>query len=129
MRFRQVNLLSSLSYIKTLIFSSITGLAWLIKSIHTQLSATFPEKEVSTICNDLIWALFICPAVTNPEPFGVTDTPVGSQARHTLSQVATILQSLALHPFEGTDPRLTEYISYFDPVCCLLYYFCNVKCR
>lgn len=32
-------------------------------------------------------------------------------------QVATILQALALHPFEGTDPRLAEYISYFDPVC------------
>jgi hypothetical protein len=65
----------------------IPGLAWLIKSVHTQLSATFAEKEVTTICNDLIWALFICPAVTNPEPFGVTDTPVGTHARHTLSQV------------------------------------------
>ncbi|XP_021947874.2 receptor-mediated endocytosis protein 6 homolog [Folsomia candida] len=92
-----------------------TGLAWLIKSVHTQLSGAFPDKEVSKICNDLIWALFICPAVTNPEPFGVTDTPVGTHARHTLSQVATILQALALHPFEGTDPRLAEYISYFDP--------------
>jgi len=63
------------------------GLAWLIKSIHSQLSQTHPEKEVNSICTDLIWALFICPAVTNPEPFGVTDAPVGTQARHTLSQV------------------------------------------
>jgi hypothetical protein len=31
-------------------------------------------------------------------------------------QVATILQALALHPWEGNDPRLTEYISYFDTV-------------
>lgn len=30
--------------------------------------------------------------------------------------MATILQALALHPFEGTDPRLAEYISYFDTV-------------
>jgi hypothetical protein len=67
--------------------NSITGLAWLIKSVHAQLSETHPEKEVNTICTDLIWALFICPAVTNPEPFGVTDAPVGTQARHTLSQV------------------------------------------
>ncbi|CAL8143674.1 unnamed protein product [Orchesella dallaii] len=91
------------------------GLAWLIKSVHVQLSPNYPEKEVSTICTDLIWALFICPAVTNPEPFGVTDAPVGSQARHTLSQVATNLQALALHRWEGTDPRLQEYIAYLDP--------------
>lgn len=93
-----------------------TGLAWLLQSIHQQLSQSLAEKEVRIICTDLIWALFICPAVTNPEPFGVTDAPVGTQERHILSQVATILQSLALFPYEPHPQHLAEYISFFDTV-------------
>jgi hypothetical protein len=41
--------------------------------------------------------LYICPAICDPEPYGViSDIPISVCARHNLMQIAQILQVLAM---------------------------------
>ena len=72
--------------------------------------------QVFTICTDLVFTLFICPAIVKPEPHGITDVPVGSVASFNLIQVAQILQMLALRKYEPIDPRLADLYDQFDKV-------------
>lgn len=73
-------------------------LASLIKHIIQMIAQSFGEhsKEVSEISTDLMFTLYICPAIVNPEPYGVCDAPISPAARHNLIQVSQLLQRLAL---------------------------------
>lgn len=72
--------------------------------------------QVFAICTDLVFTLFICPAIVKPEPYGITDVPIGSVASFNLIQVAQIIQMLALRKFESIDPRLADLYAHFDKV-------------
>ncbi|KAF6211715.1 hypothetical protein GE061_012229 [Apolygus lucorum] len=92
---------------------------WLVNQIYMKLTKakSVTEKEVFTICTDLVFTLFICPAIVKPEPHGITDVPVGAVASFNLIQVAQILQMLALRKYEPIDPRLEDLYDNFDREC------------
>lgn len=68
------------------------------------------------IATDLVFTHFICPAIVNPEPYGITDAPISYIARFNLIQVAQILQMLAMRRYEGVDPKVEDLYSQFDKV-------------
>lgn len=46
------------------------------------------KKTARKLCCDMIMALYICPAICDPEPYGVvTDVQISTVARHNLMQV------------------------------------------
>ena len=71
-------------------------------------------KEVHAVLTDAVFNLFICPAMVDPNPLGIIDTPISYTARSNLMQVAQILQVLAMWKFEDVDPRLLDLYSRFD---------------
>jgi hypothetical protein len=45
-------------------------------------------REVNAVCVDVIFYLFICPAMVDPNPVGIIDTPISYVARSNLMQVS-----------------------------------------
>ncbi|CAL4082390.1 unnamed protein product, partial [Meganyctiphanes norvegica] len=92
------------------------SLSWLVRILYeVLLSAKVTEmREVSAICVDLIFGLFLCPALVTPEPHGICDAPISHISRFNLMQVAQILQVLAMSRWETPDPRLNDLYSQFD---------------
>lgn len=72
--------------------------------------------QMFAIATDLVFTHFICPAIVNPEPYGITDAPISYIARFNLIQVAQILQMLAMRRYEGVDPKVEDLYSQFDKV-------------
>ena len=64
-------------------------------------------EEVRAVCVDAVFALFICPAIVDPNALGVIDTPlITYMARSNLMQVAQIIQVLAMPGHQGEpDPK------------------------
>ena len=74
-------------------------------------------SEARSMCADLVLALFICPAICDPEPLGITsDAPISYIARHNLMQVAQILQVLAISAPGGIDARQRDLYDLFSEV-------------
>lgn len=92
---------------------------WLVGQIHSSLmkANTIPEKEVFAMCTDLVFTLFICPAIVTPETYGITDVPISDVARYNLMQVAQILQMLAIRRFQPVDSRAEDLYSQFPKDC------------
>uniref|UniRef100_A0A1B6FZC8 Receptor-mediated endocytosis protein 6 homolog n=1 Tax=Cuerna arida TaxID=1464854 RepID=A0A1B6FZC8_9HEMI len=92
------------------------SVSWLVRQIFCLLkkSAIIQEKEMFAITTDLVLTHFICPAIVNPEPYGITDAPISYIARFNLIQVAQILQMLAMRRYEGVDPKVEDLYSQFD---------------
>ena len=78
------------------------SLARLLRAMYSLLmsSGKAEPKEVHAVCVDAIFTLFICPAMVDPNPVGIIDTPISYIARSNLMQVAQILQVLAMGRFE-----------------------------
>lgn len=71
---------------------------------------------VRAMCADLMFAFFICPAICDPEPYGITsDAPISYIANNNLMQVAQILQVLAL-PNQDVDAKNRDLYDMFDKV-------------
>ena len=70
------------------------SLARLLRSMYSHLvsSGRAEPKEVNAVCVDVVFDLFICPAMVDPNPVGIIDTPISYIARSNLMQVAQILQ-------------------------------------
>ncbi|XP_075226485.1 GTPase activating protein and VPS9 domains 1 isoform X2 [Lycorma delicatula] len=96
-----------------------SSVCWLVRQIAALLikSNAVEEKEVFAICTDLVLTFFICLAIVNPEPYGITDAPISYIARFNLIQVAQILQMLAMQKYEGVDPKVEDLYSQFDKDC------------
>lgn len=92
------------------------SLARLLRSMYRLLmsSGRAEPREVNAVCVDVIFYLFICPAMVDPNPVGIIDTPISYIARSNLMQVAQILQVLAMWKWEEIDPRLMDLYSRFD---------------
>ena len=91
------------------------SLARLLKAMYNMLMAQKVEPRlVNAVCVDVLFSLFICPAIVDPNPVGIIDAPISYIARSNLMQVAQILQVLALWKWEEIDPRLMDLYSRFD---------------
>ena len=96
------------------------SLARLLRTMYTLLvsSGRADQKEAYAVCVDVVFDLFICPAMVDPNPVGIIDTPVSYVARSNLMQVAQILKMIALTKWEEIgDERLTDLYSRFDKGC------------
>ena len=78
------------------------------------------------MCADLVFAMFICPAVCDPEPYCITsDAPISYIARHNLMQVAQILQVLAISGWQEIDHKTRDIYGTFEKV----RHVCNIDSR
>ncbi|UYV63347.1 GAPVD1 [Cordylochernes scorpioides] len=94
------------------------SLAWLVRNLAETMAGHAEPREVWAMCADLVFAFFICPAVVNPEPYGIMeDVHISNIARFNLMQVAQILQVFAMAKWEDLDPRLMDIYSKFDKDC------------
>ena len=80
-------------------------------------SMRIDARQVHAICVDLVFAFFICPAIVNPDPYGIVEAPISPIARSNLIQVAQTLQVLVHSKWEPFDPKLDDLYSRFDKDC------------
>lgn len=66
---------------------------------------------------NLVFTYFICPAIVNPEPHGITDADITQIARYNLIQVANIIQMLAMYKYEPIDNRVQDLYQHFNKDC------------
>lgn len=92
------------------------SVCWLVKHIATLLvkCGTVDAKEINAMCIDLVFTHFICPAVVNPELYGICDAQISPIARFNLMQVGQILQMLALMKYEEPDPKHRDLYALFS---------------
>jgi len=92
------------------------NLARLLRYLYRRMtdSGRMEAKEVNAVCVDVLFTLFIFPAIVDPEPMGIIDMPISYIARFNLMQVAQMLQVLALWKWEEVSPNLQDLYSNFD---------------
>lgn len=101
------------------------GLGWLVSQVYQILLKTekFEVMKVRAICADLVFALFMCPAICDPEPHGITsDIFISHIARHNLMQIAQIIQVLAVSQWEE-DSKDRDLYERFEKVCIIDYVY------
>ncbi|CAM9590625.1 unnamed protein product [Lampetra fluviatilis] len=97
-----------------------TVLRWVASQAYVTLARAegLSPGEARAVCTDLLLACFICPALVNPEQYGViTDAPINEVARFNLMQVGQVLQQLAMLGCEDSDSRMKNIVSRFDRSC------------
>ncbi|GIY04819.1 GTPase-activating protein and VPS9 domain-containing protein 1 [Caerostris darwini] len=95
------------------------SLSWLARQMYNIVmkAKRVEVREVGAMCADLVFAFFICPAIVDPESYGITDIPISYIARFNLMQVAQILQVLAMSKWEEIDPKLMDLYGKFEKDC------------
>ena len=93
-----------------------TSIFWLVRQMAGLLSKSgnVDQKEVHAMCTDLVFTYFICPAIVNPEPYGITDAPISYIARFNLIQVGQILQMLSLIKYQSIDSKVIDLYKKFE---------------
>ncbi|VDO97096.1 unnamed protein product [Soboliphyme baturini] len=100
------------------LFCFPSAIAWLIQQLYEFLtrSRKVSSSETMVICTELVFTYFICPAIANPEPFGIVgDLPISYVARFNLMQVGQVLQTLAVWQWEHVDQKLMDLYTNLDP--------------
>lgn len=69
--------------------------------------------QANAVITELLFTLFICPVIVDPEQYGISNSTTSEMARHNLIQIGKILQILALYKFEGIDKK---YMDIFENV-------------
>ncbi|XP_044295778.1 GTPase-activating protein and VPS9 domain-containing protein 1 isoform X1 [Varanus komodoensis] len=109
-----------ISYLKQNTYCFPHSLRWIVSQMYKTLSCVdrLDVGEVRAMCTDLLLACFICPAVVNPEQYGIiSDAPINEVARFNLMQVGRLLQQLAMTVSEEGDPRVKSSLGKFDKGC------------
>ncbi|KAM5258933.1 GTPase-activating protein and VPS9 domain-containing protein 1 isoform 11-T26 [Hipposideros larvatus] len=109
-----------IGYLKQNTYCFPHSLRWIVSQMYKTLSCVdrLEVGEVRAMCTDLLLACFICPAVVNPEQYGIiSDAPINEVARFNLMQVGRLLQQLAMTGSEEGDPRTKNSLGKFDKSC------------
>ncbi|XP_063172442.1 GTPase-activating protein and VPS9 domain-containing protein 1 isoform X4 [Candoia aspera] len=109
-----------IGYLKQNTYCFPHSLRWIMSQMYKTLSCVdrLEVGEVRAMCTDLLLACFICPAVVNPEQYGIiSDAPINEVARFNLMQVGRLLQQLAMIGSEEGDPRTKASLGKFDKGC------------
>lgn len=96
------------------IYSFPKALAWIVHHTAKLIEKPFGAKEANAIVTELIFTLFICPVILDPEQYGICNSQVTEITRHNLIQVGQILQSLALSKYEIIDPKMRDLFDLLD---------------
>ncbi|KAK7933465.1 hypothetical protein WMY93_004361 [Mugilogobius chulae] len=108
-----------IGYLKQNTYCFPHSLRWIVSQVYKTLSCVerLEVGEVRTMCTDLLLTCFICPAIVNPEQYGIiSDAPINEVARFNLMQVGQLLQQLAMAD-DDADPRRKSSLSKFDKSC------------
>uniref|UniRef100_A0A3Q2ZWV3 GTPase-activating protein and VPS9 domain-containing protein 1 n=1 Tax=Kryptolebias marmoratus TaxID=37003 RepID=A0A3Q2ZWV3_KRYMA len=108
-----------IGYLKQNTYCFPHSLRWIVSQMYKTLSCVerLEVGEVRTMCTDLLLTCFICPAIVNPEQYGIiSDAPINEVARFNLMQVGQLLQQLAMAD-DDADPRRKSSLSKFDKGC------------
>uniref|UniRef100_A0A8C4W606 GTPase activating protein and VPS9 domains 1 n=1 Tax=Gopherus evgoodei TaxID=1825980 RepID=A0A8C4W606_9SAUR len=108
-----------IGYLKQNTYCFPHSLRWILSQMYKTLSCVdrLEVGEVRAMCTDLLLACFICPAVVNPEQYGIiSDAPINEVARFNLMQVGRLLQQLAMTGSEEGDPHMKSNLGKFDKV-------------
>ncbi|XP_061673615.1 GTPase-activating protein and VPS9 domain-containing protein 1 isoform X1 [Syngnathoides biaculeatus] len=108
-----------IGYLKQNTYCFPHSLRWIVSQMYKTLSCVegLEVGEVRTMCTDLLLTCFICPAIVNPEQYGIiSDAPINEVARFNLMQVGQLLQQLAMAE-DDADPRRKSCLSKFDKSC------------
>uniref|UniRef100_A0A3P9P4F9 GTPase-activating protein and VPS9 domain-containing protein 1 n=1 Tax=Poecilia reticulata TaxID=8081 RepID=A0A3P9P4F9_POERE len=108
-----------IGYLKQNTYCFPHSLRWIVSQMYKTLSCVeqLEVGEVRTMCTDLLLTCFICPAIVNPEQYGIiSDAPINEVARFNLMQVGQLLQQLAMAD-DDIDPRRKSSLSKFDKSC------------
>uniref|UniRef100_A0A7N8YC80 GTPase activating protein and VPS9 domains 1 n=1 Tax=Mastacembelus armatus TaxID=205130 RepID=A0A7N8YC80_9TELE len=108
-----------IGYLKQNTYCFPHSLRWIVSQMYKTLSCVerLEVGEVRTMCTDLLLTCFICPAIVNPEQYGIiSDAPINEVARFNLMQVGQLLQQLAMAD-DDADPRRKSSLSKFDKSC------------
>ncbi|XP_048517670.1 GTPase-activating protein and VPS9 domain-containing protein 1-like isoform X3 [Dendroctonus ponderosae] len=89
------------------------ALAWIAFHIYKMIENNYCAKEANSIITELLFTLFICPVIVDPEQYGIANAVTSEMVRHNLIQVGKIMQILALYKFEGIDKK---YLDIFENV-------------
>ncbi|KAF5898651.1 GTPase-activating protein and VPS9 domain-containing protein 1 isoform X3, partial [Clarias magur] len=111
---------SFISYLKQNTYCFPQSLRWIVSQMYKSLAQVdgLEVGEVRTMCTDLLLTCFICPAIVNPEQYGIiSDAPINEVARFNLMQVGQLLQQLAMVDADDGDPRRKSNLSKFDKNC------------
>ena len=102
--------------IQSNLFTFPAYLSHLLRCVFRKLTEAgrMETKDIYIVCVDILFTLFICPAIVDPEPMGVIDMPISYIARFNLMQVAQIIQSLALWKWEEISPQLMDLYGEFE---------------
>ncbi|XP_042334917.1 GTPase-activating protein and VPS9 domain-containing protein 1 isoform X8 [Sceloporus undulatus] len=109
-----------IGYLKQNTYCFPHSLRWIVSQMYKTLSCVdrLDVGEVRAMCTDLLLACLICPAVVNPEQYGIiSDAPINEVARFNLMQVGRLLQQLAMTSSEEGDPRTKSHLGKFDKGC------------
>ncbi|MEE6457888.1 hypothetical protein FKM82_000085 [Ascaphus truei] len=97
-----------IGYLKQNTYCFPHSLRWIVSQMYKTLSCMegLEAGEVKAMCTDLLLTCFICPAIVNPEQYGIiSDAPINEVARFNLMQVGRLLQQLALTGYDEGDSR------------------------
>uniref|UniRef100_A0AAQ5ZFH7 GTPase-activating protein and VPS9 domain-containing protein 1 n=1 Tax=Amphiprion ocellaris TaxID=80972 RepID=A0AAQ5ZFH7_AMPOC len=78
-----------IGYLKQNTYCFPHSLRWIVSQMYKTLSCVerLEVGEVRTMCTDLLLTCFICPAIVNPEQYGIiSDAPINEVARFNLMQ-------------------------------------------
>ena len=105
-----------ISSLKAHVFAFPQTLALLIIRIYSKLIERLEFSNVYAICIDLIFNFLICPAITNPDLYGITDLHINNTSKNNLIQCANIIQCLTFSKWEDNN-RYAEVCDLFDKDC------------
>lgn len=100
---------SFIGYLKQNTYCFPQSLRWIVSQMYKSLAQVegLEVREVRTMCTDLLLTCFICPAIVNPEQYGIiSDAPINEVARFNLMQVGFIMTL----SFESSYADITDYI-------------------
>ncbi|XP_012876716.1 PREDICTED: GTPase-activating protein and VPS9 domain-containing protein 1 [Dipodomys ordii] len=91
-----------IGYLKQNTYCFPHSLRWIVSQMYKTLSCVdrLEVGEVRAMCTDLLLACFICPAVVNPEQYGIiSDAPINEVARFNLMQAQFVMFTLRIMRF------------------------------
>ena len=108
-----------LKSIKDKIYCFPPNLQWILGQLYRGLKehTGLEERSIKGLLGHILINFFICPAIINPEPYGInTDATISEAARYNLAQIASILRSLALTGCGLKDPKIGKLTEADDVV-------------
>ncbi|EDO43362.1 predicted protein, partial [Nematostella vectensis] len=103
---------AKLPYICTLFVQSLeeklycfpSSLRWLVCQLYNTLKTKgkMSDREAKSMVSELLFNYLVCPAIINPEPYGInSDMQVSKVARLNLQQISSLLCKKCASPWQG----------------------------